>query len=107
MARRRRTEIFPAPLQQFAESEWPPVGGECLGRFACRGEGYGTDCVPGPGESCGQLFYATLGPGRLAAERRADAVYRWRDARLSWLGRDHPGYLDEFLDCYVREDYPP
>jgi hypothetical protein len=95
--------VFPGPLREFVESEWPPVEGECLGRFACRGEGYGTDCVPRPGEFCGQAHYELLArecpgePWRLAAARRADARERWRSARLSWLGEDHPRYVDEFV----------
>lgn len=97
MARHKARDLVPAPLRQFREGDWPPVEGECLGRFACRGLGYGTDCVPAPGERCGALFYASLPAGRLAAELREDAVYRWRQARMSWLGEDHPAWMDEFL----------
>ncbi len=86
-------------MREFGEAEWGPVEGECLGRFACRavrGE-WGGECVPPPGEACGDHFYAACPPGRVAAERRADAVYRWRMARMSYLGEDHPAWLAEWL----------
>lgn len=96
-----RSDLFPAPLREFAESEWPPVAGECLGRFGCNyGTGYTAPCSPRPGEFCGQLHYELLArecPWRLAEARQADALHRWRTARLSWLGEDHPRYVDEWL----------
>jgi hypothetical protein len=68
MAWRKPRDPFPAPLQQFIESEWPPIPGECLGRYACNhGSGYTEDCAPRPGEFCGQLHYEMLArdfPGR-------------------------------------------
>lgn len=86
----------PARLMRFDPAQWPPVPGECLGRFACRGEGYGAPCVPVPGEECGDRFYFRhVPPERAEAERRTDAVYRWRQARLAWLGKDHPAYAEE------------
>lgn len=33
MAWRKHAEIFPAPLREFREPEWPPVPGECLGAY--------------------------------------------------------------------------
>jgi hypothetical protein len=104
MAWRRNTDPFPAPLREFRESEWPPVEGECLGHYGCWGRGYGVDCVPRPGEFCGQLHYESLArdfpdrPGMLAAAKRGDAFTRYHQARLSWLGEDHPGWLAEFFD---------
>jgi hypothetical protein len=101
--RRRQEDLFPAPLREFTESEWPPVAGECLGIFSCHGEGYGSDCVPRPGEQCADAYYAMLErdcPGRpdvMAAAKRAAAYIRWKEARLSWLGKDHPGWLEEFI----------
>ncbi len=107
--RRKAADPFPAPLREFVESEWPRLPGECLGIFGCHGEGYGADCVPRPGEWCGQLYYEALArdcpgrPGVLAAAVRADAYIRWKEARLSWLGEDHPGWLGEFLDSAEHE----
>jgi hypothetical protein len=103
VARHKPRDLFPAPLQEFVESEWPPVEGECLQYYACRGEGYERDCVPRPGEFCGQLCYESIErdyPGRpdlLERAKAADAYVRWRLARASWLGEDHPGWLVEVL----------
>jgi hypothetical protein len=36
-------------------------------------------------------------PDRLARAKAADAYVRWRLARASWLGEDHPGWLTEML----------
>ena len=102
--RKAGADPFPAPLRCFREEDWPPVEGECLGHYACRGEGYGADCVPRAGEFCGQVCYGVLArdyldrPEVLAAAKRADAFTRYHQARLSWLGEDHPGYADEFID---------
>jgi len=102
--RRGRRDPFPAPLREFAESEWPPVDGECLEHYACRGEGYEADCCPRPGEYCGQLCYESLAldyPGRpelLARAKAADAYERFHQARLNWLGEDHPAWFEEFLN---------
>ncbi|HET9969821.1 MAG TPA: hypothetical protein VFQ68_16420 [Streptosporangiaceae bacterium] len=98
---------FPAPLRDFREEDWPPVEGECLQHYACRGQGYGADCVPRDGEFCGQLHYEhmarELGSRQLAAAKRADACERFHQARLNWLGEDHPLWFGEFLDgCGVR-----
>jgi len=102
-----RGERAPARLLRFDPAQWPPVAGECLGRFACRGEGYSTACVPVAGEECGDRFYFRhVAPGRAEAERRKDAAYRWRRARLAWLGKDHPGYPDEFFDSLHRGEDP-
>jgi hypothetical protein len=96
--------MFPVPLQEFCEQEWPPVEGECLGHYACRGEGYWGECVPRLGEFCGQRSYEMITrdhPGdtaMLARWKRADAYTRFGQARLNWLGKDHPDYLAEFLD---------
>jgi hypothetical protein len=53
------------------------------------------ECVPRPGEACGDRFYAAY-PEHAARQRRRDALARFRQARLSWLGEDHPLWLDEF-----------
>jgi hypothetical protein len=105
----RRSDLFPVPLREFAESEWPPVEGECLGHYACRGQGYEVDCVPRDGEYCGQLHYEMLArdyPGRpemLARARAGDAYERFHQARLNWLGDGHPLWFEEFLNgCGVR-----
>jgi hypothetical protein len=37
-------------------------------------------------------------PDRLAAARRADAFTRFHQARLAWLGEDHPEYVAELFD---------
>lgn len=98
-------DSFPAPLQEFREAEWPAVPGECLGHYACHGQGYGADCVPRDGEFCGQLHYEMLArdypgrPGMLARAKLADACERFHRARLNWLGEDHPLWMEEFLDA--------
>jgi len=96
VARHRAQDLFPAPLREFVEAEWPPVEGECLGIYACRGEGYGAPCVSLDGP-CGHRCYAMLAdPWQVAQARRRDALVRYRAARLAWLGEDHPAWLDEF-----------
>jgi hypothetical protein len=99
---REQPDPFPVPLREFREEEWPPVPGECLGWYACRGEGYDGPCVPRPGEPCGQRCHDRLAlecaPEVLAAAKAADAFTRYHKARLAWLGKDHPGWLDEFID---------
>ena len=98
--------MFPASLREFRESEWPAVPGECLGHYACHGRGYENDCVPRPGEQCGDACYAMLArdcpdrPEVLAAAKSSDAYVRYHEARLAWLGEDRPGWLDEFIDGY-------
>jgi hypothetical protein len=45
-------------------------------------------------------------PGRpdvIAAAKRADAYMRWKEARLNWLGKDHPSWLEEFVDSLADE----
>jgi len=102
--RRAQGDLFPAPLRCFREEDWPPVPGECLGHYSCRGEGYEAGCVPRPGEECGDACYALLArdcpdrPEVEAAARSADAFTRYHAARLAWLGEDHPGYIDELFD---------
>lgn len=98
MARHRARDPFPGPLQEFVESEWPQVAGECLQHYGCYGKGYGAACVPRDGEYCGQASGVTADdPGMLARAKAADAYVRWRLARASWLGKDHPGWLMEIL----------
>jgi hypothetical protein len=103
--RSRQQDVFPTPLQKFIESEWPPVEAECLTHYACRGRGYTEDCVPRPGEFCGQLCYESLArdypdrPELLARAKLADAFERFHQARLNWLGKDHPLYMEEFLNA--------
>jgi hypothetical protein len=60
VARWHQEETFPGPLAEFAAEDWPPVEGECLGHYACRGEGYEAACAPRPGEFCGQACYESL-----------------------------------------------
>jgi hypothetical protein len=104
VARHKRQEVFPGPLAEFHEEDWPEVPGECLEHYACRGEGYEAGCVPRPGQSCGQRCYEMLAadyphrPELLAARKRQDAYMRFRKARLSWLGKDHPLYVEEFIE---------
>lgn len=106
----KAADLFPAPLREFREADWPPVEGECLRHYGCRGNGYSdaegrnVPCVPRPGEPCGQLCYERLAlecadrPEVLAAAKAADAYTRYHEARLNWLGEDHPGWIDEWLD---------
>jgi hypothetical protein len=102
MARRRREDVFPGPLAEFREQDWPPVEGECLRHYACRDGGYDGDCVSLEGP-CGWRTYAMLArdhpdePEMAERARRADAYTRWRRARLSWLGEGHPEYLREWV----------
>jgi hypothetical protein len=106
VARRKDANPFPPPLNEFREEDWPPVEGECLGHYACRGLGYGVECVPRLGEYCGQLHYEMLtrdhpdDPGMLARAKRADAWTRFRQAQLAHLGEDHPLYFDLFIDTF-------
>jgi hypothetical protein len=97
---RNRDEGFPGPLAEFHEEDWPQVPGECLHHYACHGEGYGRPCVPRDGEFCGQLCYELLAdrPELLARAKSGDAYERYHRARLAWLGKDHPGWFDEFLN---------
>ena len=73
-----------------------------MGHYWCCGPA--PDPAPEPGEACGDRCYAMLAAGYpdrpevLAAVRRADAFTRYHQARLAWLGEDHPGWLGEFLD---------
>jgi hypothetical protein len=95
--------VFPAPLREFRERDWPPVEGECLEHYACRAEGYEAACVPLSGVPCGQACYDHLAltyphrPEVLAARKRTDAFKRFCQARLNWLGEDHPLYVEEFI----------
>jgi hypothetical protein len=110
MAWRKRQELFPAPLREFVESEWPPVAGECLGGYACRSRGYIEDCRPREFEVCGERAYQHLRDDyppdqaelMIAAWRRADACYRFHRARLSWIG-DGDGWLTEFQEAHRHE----
>jgi hypothetical protein len=101
-------ERFPAPLREFREEDWPPLPGECLDLFSCLGSGYDAPCVPRPGESCGQLYREELArdgrPEVLAAARTADALNRFRRARLCWLGEDHPDYVTELVEGWQAEE---
>ncbi len=102
--RRRRQDPVPAPLREFVPGEWPPVENECMGHYSCRGLGYEEPCVPRPGEPCGARFYeAVTDPERVAAQRVRDARVRWRQARLSWLGEDHPDYAAEEIRQLVQD----
>src|SRR5438876_81997 len=95
--------MFPGPLQQFREQDWPPVEGECLGHYSCRGQGYWGDCVPREGEPCGQRCYEHLAaeypgePEKLARARAADAYTRFHQARLAWVQGDEEAWMAEFL----------
>jgi hypothetical protein len=102
--RREEPDPFPAPLREFVESEWPPVEAECLQHYGCDfGTDYSTACAPRPGEFCGQLHYEALSrdypdrPDMLDRAKCADAYTRFRQARLNWLGEDHPLYLVEWV----------
>lgn len=97
--------MFPGSLAEFREEDWPQVPGECLGHYGCHGEGYGTDCVPRPGEFCGQLHYESLEqeiradrPELLERALLGDAYERFHRARLNWIGEDsQEAWMDEFL----------
>lgn len=94
MARWRKVrDSFPSPLAEFVAAEWPPVEGECLEHYTCRERGYDEACVSLDGP-CGWRFYAAY-PGHAEAQQERDARTRWRRARLSWLGEDHPDYEAE------------
>jgi hypothetical protein len=100
--------MFPAPLRVFREEDWPPVPGEHLGHYWCCAPD--PHPAPEPGEVCGDRCCAMLArehPGRpevLAAARRADAFTRYHQARLSWLGEDHPGYVEELFEGDQHEE---
>ena len=118
MAWRKHASKLPAPLQEFREAEWPPVDGECLGHYTCRGNGYGTDCVPRYGEYCGQLCYEALArdypdqPEILTRAKASDAFTRFHQARLSWFGEGTDEWLTEFCEGHsdfgaIRHGNPP
>ena len=91
MAWRKATrDQFPAPLRLFRERDWPAVPGEHLGHYWCCAPD--PQPAPEPGETCGARCYASL------AAKSADAFTRYHQARLSWLGEDHPDYVDELFD---------
>lgn len=102
MAWRKVADPFPAPLREFREQDWPPASGEHLGHYWCCGPA--PDPAPEPGKACGDRGYAMLAaeypdrPEVVAAARRADAFTRFHQARLTWLGEDHPGWIGEFFD---------
>ena len=110
MARwKREPDLFPGPLREFVESEWPQLEGECLGHYGCHGEGYEVDCVPRPGEYCGQRSYEMIErdhPGdsaMLARWRRADAYKRFHQERLAWVKDDDEAWMTEFLSSREHE----
>jgi hypothetical protein len=101
MAWRKRAEMFPAPLREFREADWPPADGECLGIYTCRGLGYESECVSLDGP-CGWRFYADRGDDDVTRrQRQTEALIRFRQARMNWLaravGEDHPLWMDEFV----------
>jgi hypothetical protein len=109
--RKPAKDPFPGPLREFREEDWPPAEGECLGHYGGCDRWYGgaTGCAP-PGGPCGQPCYEKLAAGYpdrpevLAAVLAADAFTRYHRARLNWLGEDHPGYVDEFIEGCRRDD---
>lgn len=110
MARwKRDDDPFPAPLREFVESEWPPMPGECLGHYACRGQGYSTDCVPRDGEFCAQRCYEHLAadypdqPDILVRARASDAYKRFHQARLAWVKGDDEAWMAEFLSSRFHQ----
>jgi hypothetical protein len=114
MARHRPVDVFPAPLREFREAEWPPVPGEHLGHYWCCGPA--PDPAPEPGEACGDRCYAMLTrdhpdrPEVVAAAKRADAFTRYHQARLSWLAEDDPAYVGEVVAgwrAYEKIRYAP
>ena len=114
--RRERGPGWPPHLAGFREEDWPQVPGECLVHYACADAWDRPPCVPREGEFCGQRCYETLArdyldrPEVLAAAKTSDAYERFHQARLAWLGEDHPGYLDEFIggfQAYERIRYEP
>ena len=111
MAWRKGTEEkFPPRLRSFREADWPQVPGECLERYSCHGEGYDGPCAPRPGESCGQLHLEALArdhpdrPEMLANARRAHAFARYHQARLAFLGTDHPDWVAEYFENDLFDD---
>jgi hypothetical protein len=110
MARwKHEPDLFPAPLREFVESEWPPVEGECLTHYGCHGQGYGMDCVPREGEPCGQRHYESLTrdypdrPELLERALAADRYTRFHQARLAWVEGDEVAWMEEFLSSRYHE----
>lgn len=108
--RKEQPDIFPAPLREFREQDWPAVAGECLEDYACRGNGYDGPCVPRPGEACGQAHFEYLArehpdrPDLVARATRRHAFMRYSLARQSWLGEDHPDYVGELINSWSDPD---
>lgn len=100
--RRGHEDQFPAPLREFREEDWPRVPGEHLGHYWCCGPA--PEPAPEPGEYCGQRCYESLArdypdrPELLERAKLSDAYERFHQARLNWLGEDHPLWLEEFLE---------
>jgi hypothetical protein len=103
MARHKRQEVFPGRCassmrrtgRRSRASAWitTRAAARATGRTARRGRG-------NPARSGHYEALARDDPGRpelLAARRRQDAYARFRKARLSWLGEDHPLYVEEFI----------
>jgi hypothetical protein len=96
VARRRARGLFPpGRLSAFCEADWPPPA-----------EG------PDPaaeGLACGNteewltLVALEHGEGLAAAHRTSFAWARWVQARLDYLGKDHPRYWEVWIDGTAAE----
>ncbi len=101
----RAADLWPPHLREFREQDWPPQEGECLGHYTCHQLGYGVPCISLDGP-CGWKNYEMLArdypdqPDMLARAKRADAWTRFHQARLAFLGEDHPRWLTEWIEGF-------
>ncbi len=93
MTRRRRGRLvdWPPRLARFAEAQWPqPDIGPDAGATGLRDP----DC----GRFLARIAEEYGDPGLVAAWRTTFAHKRWVQARLDFLGEDHPAWIDEWID---------
>ena len=97
MRRRRGAVIeWPPHLAAFREEDWPqPESGPDPGAKGLRAP---ADC----GEWLAALLDRTGDPGLCAAWATTFAWERFAQARLDFLGEDHPLHLDHWLDLMGR-----
>jgi hypothetical protein len=110
VTRRRRGSVieWPPELATFRAEDWPqPASGPDPGAKGLRAPDGGGDA------DCEQWLAALLertgDPGLAGAWRASFAWERFAQARLDFLGEDHPRYMDCWLDWmgsshrFVRE----
>ena len=101
MRRRSPATGWPPHLARFREADWPqPASGPDPGAKGLRApdEGGEADCE----QWLAALQAKYQDPGLTAAWRKTFAWERFAQARLDFLGEDHPLYMDCWLDWIGR-----